>query len=239
MIIERQMGTKKIDLEEECEKCLFKTTCNQTISQDDFNFLFQSTIQQTYKQGEIILKQGMKANHLVYLLDGIVKFNYEDENKKNLILTISKAPTLLGLANVLNEDVNVFSIIAIEECRGCLIDLNKLKVLALNNRLFMLNILKMSTGLFRNSIFNFISLAHKQVNGRIADILINLSQRVYDSHSFILSVSRQELAEYAGCSKENVIHTLRNFDADGIIKISGKKVEILDLERLKKISKSG
>lgn len=233
------MGTNKIEIKEDCLACLFKTTCNQTISQDDFNFLFQSTVQQTYKQGEIILKQGMKANHLVYLLDGIVKFNYEDENKKNLILTISKAPTLLGLANVLNEDVNVFSIIAIEECRGCLIDLNKLKVLALNNRLFMLNILKMSTGLFRNSIFNFISLAHKQVNGRIADILISLSQMVYHSNSFILSVSRQELAEYAGCSKENVIHTLRNFDADGIIKISGKKVEIVDLERLKKISKAG
>jgi CRP/FNR family transcriptional regulator len=201
--------------------------------------LFQSTIQQSYKQGEVILKQGMKANHLVYLLNGIVKFNYEDENKKNLILTISKAPTLLGLANILNEDVNIFSIIAIEDCKGCLIDMNKLKLLALNNRLFMLNILKMSTGMFRSSIFNFISLAHKQVNGRIADILINLSKNVYQKSSFVLSVSRQELAEFAGCSKENVIHTLRNFDADGIIKVSGKKIEIIDFERLLKVSKTG
>ncbi len=145
----------------------------------------------------------------------------------------------MGLANVLNEDVNVFSIVAIEECRGCLIDLNKLKMLALSNRMFLLNILKMSTGMFRSSIFNFISLAHKQVNGRIADILINLSKNVYQSNSFILSISRQELAEYAGCSREIVIYTLRNFDTDNIIKISGKKIELLDLERLQKISKSG
>jgi len=233
------METTQIDLKDDCIDCLFKTTCNQTISQDDFNFLFQSTVQQTYKQGEVILKQGMKANHLVYLLDGIVKFNYQDENKKNLILTISKAPTLLGLANILNEDVNIFSIIAIEECRGCLIDLNKMKILALNNRLFMLNMIKMSTGMFRSSIFNFISLAHKQVNGRIADILIFLAKNVYQNNSFVLSLSRQELAEYAGCSKENVIHTLRNFDADGIIHVSGKKIEIVDFERLQKISKSG
>ncbi len=233
------METKNIILTEDCLECLFKTTCNQTISQEDFDFLFQSTTQQNYKKGEVILKQGLKTNNLVYLLKGIVKFNYEDENKKNLILTITKAPTLLGLANILNEDVSIFSIVAIEESRGCLIDLDKLKMLALNNRLFMLNILKMSTGMFRSSIFNFISLAHKQVNGRIADILINLTKNVYQNNSFILSISRQEFAEYAGCSKENVIHTLRNFDNDNIIKISGKSIKILNLDRLIKISQVG
>jgi CRP/FNR family transcriptional regulator len=226
-------------LMEDCFECQFKNTCNQSFSQEDFNFLFQSTIQQTYKRGEMILKQGIKTNHLFYLLKGIVKFNYEDENGKNLILTISKAPTLLGLANILNEDVNIFSIMALEDCKGCLIDLNRLKILALNNRLFMLNILKMSTGMFRSSIFNFISLAHKQVNGRLADILIYLSKNIYQNNIFVLSLSRQELAEFAGCSKENVIHTMRNFDSDGIIKASGKKIEIIDFERLQKISKTG
>lgn len=227
------------EISEDCLNCLFKTTCNQYLGQDDFNAMFQSTVQHNYKQGEMILKQGLKSNHLVYLLKGIVKFNYEDENGKNLILTISKAPTLLGLANILNEDVNIFSIQAIEECKGCLIDVNKLKLLALNNRLFMLNILKMSTGMFRSSILNFISLAHKQVNGRVADILIYLSNNIYQKNSFVLSLSRQELAEFAGCSKENVIHTLRKFDTDGIIKVSGKKIEIIDPERLVKIGKSG
>ncbi|MFZ4413080.1 MAG: Crp/Fnr family transcriptional regulator [Bacteroidales bacterium] len=233
------MDTVISEISDDCFECLFKTTCNQSISQDDFSFFFQSTVQQNYKRGEIILKQGMKTNHLIYLLKGIVKFNYEDENGKNLILTISNAPTILGLANILNEDVNIFSIIAIEECKGCLIDLNKLKLLAMNDRFFMVNILKMSTGLFRNSILNFISLAHKQVNGRVADILLYLSKNIYLSNTFVLSLSRQEFAEFAGCSKENIIHTLRKFDADGIITISGKNIEIIDMERLQKVSKSG
>ncbi|MFZ4399715.1 MAG: Crp/Fnr family transcriptional regulator [Bacteroidales bacterium] len=233
------MDDKITEISEECKACLFRTTCNQSISEDEIHFFFQSTIQQNYLRGETIFKQGMKTNHLIYLLKGIVKFNYIDENGKNLILTISSAPTLLGLANILNEDVNIFSIIAIEECKGCMIDLNKLKLLAMNDRFFMINVLKMSTGLFRNSILNFISLAHKQVNGRVADILIYLSKNIYLSNSFNLSLSRQEFAEFAGCSKENIIHTLRKFDADGIIQVSGKKIEIIDMERLQKIGKSG
>ena len=232
------MDAEKNVLPDACRDCLFKSTCNQVAGQENSNFLFVNPIQQSYKKGEVIMKQGMKTNHLVYLYKGIVKFNYEDNNNKNLILSITKAPTLLGLANVLNEDINFFSILAIEECTGCLIDLNKLKMFIMNNRLFMLNIMKMSTGMFRKSIVKIISMAHKQTVCRIAEILIDLSKYVYQSDAFVLSVSRQEFAEYAGCSKVNVIHTLQNFAAEGIIKVSGKKIEILKPEMLIKISKS-
>jgi len=232
------METKENKLIVDCKDCLFKLCCKDTISQDDFNTIFQRTIQQTYKRREVIFKQGMKTDYLVYLSDGIVKFNYEDENGKNLILTITKSPTLLGLTNVLNEDVNVFSIIAIDDCKGCLIDLKKLKNFVFSNQLFMLSILKLSTTMFRSSVFNFISLANKRVIGRIADVLIYLSKNIYNTHEFILTMSRQEFAEFAGCSKENVIHTLQIFNEDGIINLNGKQIEIIDFERLQKISKN-
>jgi len=232
------METKDNKILEDCKNCLFKMCCQDSISQHDFNFIFQSTIQQTYKRGEIIFKQGMKTDYLVYLSGGIVKFNYCDENNKNLILAITKSPTLLGLANVLNEDVNVFSIIAIEDCKGCLIDLRKLKLLVFSNQRFMMSILKLSTDMFRSSVFNYISLANKRTVGRIADVLIYLADTIYDSNIFNLTISRQEFAEFAGCSKENVIHTLQNFNEDGIIHLNGKKVEIMDMKRLQKISKN-
>jgi CRP/FNR family transcriptional regulator len=96
-----------------------------------------------------------------------------------------------------------------------------------------------STQMFRQSILNFISIAHKQSNGRIADILLFLSHNIYNSKSFTLSLSRQELADFAGCSKELIIHTMQKFNSDGILSISGKNIEILDIERLHSISKIG
>jgi CRP/FNR family transcriptional regulator len=93
--------------------------------------------------------------------------------------------------------------------------------------------------MFKDSILNFISLAHKQVNGRVADILIYLSQKVYKSNSFTLNLTRKELAEFAGCSKENVIHTLTRFEKDGILKSDNKRVEILNFKKLCEISRLG
>lgn len=222
-----------------CLENLFRIAGSQHLIKPEVESFFAGTKQHTFKKGEVILKQGVKTGYLVFLTDGIVKFNYEDDNGKNLILTINKAPTLLGLANILNEDVNIFSIVAVEDCRGCLLDLDKLKLVGMSDQSFMMGIITMSTEMFRTSIYNFISLAHKQVNGRIADILIFLSQNIYHSGSFQLSLSRQEMAEFAGCSKENVIHTLRKFDADGIISVTGKNIEIIDIQRLVMISKAG
>jgi len=223
---------------QDCFDCFFKSTLCKGLSNEEFKSLFELSKQTAYKKGEVILKQGMKTNHLVFLAHGLVKFVY-DNNGKDLIITIDKAQTLLGLASILNEDVNLFSVVAIEDCRGCIIDLNRFKLHLLNNRQFMLEIMGISTQLFRNSIFNFISIAHKQSNGRIADILLFLSKNIYSSNSFTLSLSRQELADFAGCSKELIIHTLHKFSSDGIVSLSSKNIEILDMERLQSISKIG
>jgi CRP/FNR family transcriptional regulator len=168
-----------------------------------------------------------------------VKFNYENEFEKNLILTIVDSPRLLGGINVFNDELNMFSITAIDECEACLIDINVLKNLALKNSALALRLMEFTTSMFRDSILNFISLAHKQVSGRVADILIYLSEKIYKSNKFILTLTRKELSEFAGCSQENIINTLTRFHKDGIICSNVKIIEILDMTRLAEISRFG
>jgi CRP/FNR family transcriptional regulator len=221
-----------------CASCFFKNGLCKGLTDEEFNSIFDQTKQYTYKKGETILKQGSKCTELIFLTEGIVKF-VTDSNGKELIVAIDKAQTLLGLANILNEDVNLFSIVAVSECRGCVINLNRFKLFITSNRKFMFEIMGLSTQMFRSAIFNFISVARKQSNGRVADVLIYLSDKIYESRSFSLGLSRQELSDYAGCSREQLIHTLRAFSNDGIISVSGKNVEILDYDKLITISRVG
>jgi CRP/FNR family transcriptional regulator len=222
----------------ECQHCFFKTTLCKTLSVREFSSIFKLTKQKKYQKGDVIFKQGEKTEQLFFLTKGLTKLVYNNHGK-DLIIAIEKAQTLLGLSNILNEDINLCSIVAIEDCKGCVIDINRFKAAMINNRQFMLEIMGISTRMFRRSILNFISIAHKQSNGRIADVLIFLSELIYQNLFFSLSLSRQELAEFAGCSKELIIRTLQNFCSDGIIRVSGKKVEILDMERLHHISRIG
>ena len=102
-----------------------------------------------------------------------------------------------------------------------------------------MKLLELVTGMFKESILNFINLAHKQVNGRIADVIMYLSGSVYQSSKFTLTLTRKELSEFAGCSTENVIHTLSRFHREGILNVKGKTITVTDVDRLQKISKVG
>lgn len=70
----------------------FRRISSQFISDKDFEKLERTSVNLNFKKGETILKQGGIPTHIVYLEKGIVKFNYENETGKNLILTIVSAP---------------------------------------------------------------------------------------------------------------------------------------------------
>jgi len=217
----------------------FRRISSQFISDKDFDKLEKTSVKLNFKKGETILKQGGLPTHVVYLEKGIVKFNYENDSNKNLILTIVSAPKILGGANLFYKDNNLFSFIAVEDCEVVLIDARVLEEVLVDNSRFAMMMFQVASEMFKKSVMNFISLAHKQKEGRIADILLYLADEVYHNTSFMLSLTRKEIAEFAGCSTENVIMTLSKWQAEKIVLIDGKKIEIKDLDKLKYISKIG
>ena len=207
------------------------------INRRDFIRIERSSVSLAFKKGETILKQGEQPSHVVYLERGIVKFSYQNEAGKNLILTIVAAPKILGGANLFYKDNNLFSFVAVDDCDVVLIDAQVLLSVMENNAKFSIMLFQLASGMFKKSILNFISLAYKQKEGRIADIIIYLSAEVYNSRDFTLTLTRRELAEFAGCSTENVIMTLSKWQNENVIAAEGKQLQIIDMERLKHISK--
>ncbi|HNT41969.1 MAG TPA: Crp/Fnr family transcriptional regulator [Tenuifilaceae bacterium] len=207
------------------------------INRRDFIRIERSSVSLAFKKGETILKQGERPSHVVYLERGIVKFSYQNEAGKNLILTIVAAPKILGGANLFYKDNNLFSFVAVDDCDVVLIDAQVLLSVMENNAKFSIMLFQLASGMFKKSILNFISLAYKQKEGRIADIIIYLSAEVYNSRDFTLTLTRRELAEFAGCSTENVIMTLSKWQNENVIAAEGKQFQIIDMERLKHISK--
>jgi CRP/FNR family transcriptional regulator, polysaccharide utilization system transcription regulator len=211
----------------------------QFISEADFDRIEKHSTKLRFKKGETILKQGSPPSHIVFLEKGIVKFNFENENGKNLILTVVGAPKVLGGANIFYKDDNLFSIIAIEECEIYLIDATVVLSLMMDYSRFSIMLFQLSSEMFKKSVMNFISLAHKHKEGRIADIILFLSNEVYHGQTFHTTLTRKELAEFAGCSIENVIMTLSKWQKEHIVNICGKSIEIQNIEKLQLISKVG
>lgn len=232
------MENKSVKDPESFTQCLFYKQSSLFLSEKNMHLLAKNTHSLRFKHGETIFKQGDTSSHIALLNKGIVKFNFE-EHARNLILSIVAAQKILGGANMFYRKKNLFSITAIGECDVFMVDMQIIPNLLMQNSKYTLMLFERAMEMFETSILNYISLANKNVNGRLADILIYLSDHVYKSESFHLQLTRKEIAEFAGCSKENVIHTLTRWNDEKIIQADVKTITILDREKLKVISKLG
>ena len=84
-----------------------------------------------------------------------------------------------------------------------------------------------------------IDLTGKQLRGRIAYVILLFADQIYQSRLFDLPISRKEMGDLIEMRTENVIRILSEFRKDGILRIDGKRFEILNMELLRKISELG
>ncbi len=223
----------------DCNSCFLNRLGILSLNESDRQKICGKATQLHFKKSESILKQGATSTSIGFLHKGIVKFTYQKDPKKNYIMTVVSGPKLIGQANLFFKERNIFSIIAVEDCDICFLDNRDVMGVLANNGKLLLAIVERSSDMFQSSIFNFISLAHNHVYGRIADILVFLWENVYLNSEYDFTLSRKEIAEFAACSHENVISVLSNYNKEGLIGFEGKKIIIKDLKKLKEISKNG
>lgn len=192
-----------------------------------------------FDAGENIVKQGTTASHMISLTDGMAKLFLEGIDKKNLILDIISPWRLFGGPGLFTDMRYHYSVTAITDCSACFIPAENVRQVIRSNPDFAEGIIKHCN---KNSATNFerlISLTQKQMPGRLADTLLYLSQKVFNSLSFTLTLTRLEIGEMSNMTKESTTRILKEFEAENIISVNGKSIEIIDLNRLKEISFRG
>ena len=184
------------------------------------------------------MQQGAFSSNIAYLKKGLAKIHINGPYHEQII-KIVKAPEYLGLPNTFGDKINNYSATVLEDSEVCFIDIDAFKYLLANNEKFAYVII---LSLCNNDLGSFKKCAvrtQKQIRGNVADVLLDLSSRVYDSNEFEIPIARAEIANLIDKSRESVSRILNEFEKDGIIKLSGKKVEILDKEKLKMIYETG
>ena len=199
----------------------------------------EHSVSLSFKKGETVCKQGAFASHIYFLEDGLVKI-YLEERNKNLILTLSTTKNLLGLASIFEGNNKMpYSIATYTDSKIRMIDIQVFRQLLNQNPVFayrIINVLNESTAQIYG---RFFSLTQKQLHGRLADILLCMSTRIFRSKLFDLPLSRADLGDLTGMSTESVIRLMKEFKDDGLIDMQCKKLELLDIPRLERISEFG
>ena len=222
-----------------CEKCNKNSPFFKVLTEKELSIINEGRYEVLYKPGENIIKQGTSATHLINLTTGLAKMYIEGLDDKNIILEILKPWKLFGGPGIYIDNRYHYSVTAIEPTSACYTDAGNFKKVLRHNpdlaELFISNCSFNSVKVYER----LISLTQKQMPGRIADVLLYLSNEVYQSPTFEIALSRQDIGDLSSMTKDSAIRILKDFESEGIIHVEGKRFSILKGETLKDISIRG
>jgi len=222
----------------DCKECGVRTKCfiQRTKGAERFYEFIKSQI--SYKRGETVVKEGIPVTSILYIIDGLVKV-YIESPDKNIIIKILTPDDFIGLTSLFGDDTYYFSASALKETRICSIDREGIKDLITQCCEFSRELSNWYCKNYNIMLTKCLNLGLRQLNGKLANSLLYLNRPEFKGMDIFSHISRKDLAEISGMSVESVVRILSEFSDEKIIEIKGKKIEIIDLERLKIINQKG
>jgi CRP/FNR family transcriptional regulator len=222
-----------------CIDCKNSSQCFRKLIPSELEFINQHKTQIQYKKGETICKQGAFASYVLYIADGLVKIYLESPGSKNINVKISQTSEFFGLSSIFGDNIYNYSVQALHDSSICLVDKGSFKKLLLNNGNFASEVIKWYCENEKQLFFKIKSLGHKQMHGRLADILLYLCSDAFKEKNIFSYLSRKDIADFSCISTESVVRLLTELKNEKIIEMDGKNIEILQLDLLKEISRRG
>jgi CRP/FNR family transcriptional regulator len=192
-----------------------------------------------YLKRDIIFRQDSGTSHLMFVKSGLVKVYKERKDGRAYILKILTPGEYLGLLSFYGKTLNQFSASAVEDCEIGYIDIQVFNRILKKNGIFAMELIRLVSieGLYMFE--KLLRLSHKQLPGRIADVILYFSDIIYRNEEFDFPLTRRELAELAGTTKESFIRTLAEFKNDKIIELNGSHVKIKSMKIVRTLSDLG
>ena len=205
-------------------------------------FLKQNYTCAFYKKGEIIFKEGDKPMGLMILAEGKAKIFKEGVGGREQIVRMAKPVGFIGYRALFAEENHTATAVAIEDCVSCIVDKESVYRVIRSNAELSMSIIASFASELGFSHDRTVTLTQKHIRGRLAESLIFLKNTYgYEDDGLTIKIylSREDVANLSNMTTSNAIRTLSTFAQEGVISIDGRKIRILDLHKLERISDLG
>ncbi|PKQ61229.1 hypothetical protein BZG02_16480 [Labilibaculum filiforme] len=222
-----------------CETCADKSCAVQMLSDTELALLNGSYHETVFEKGDIILSEGSSSAYVIYLRKGLVKEYGKGDQNQEYILQVIKPHSYLGLHSIFSDGGNHYSYMALTSVKVCYIELKAFSSFIKENGQFGYEILNSVCSDSVRNYHRFVDQHQKKIFGKVADALLYFSSVIFESSNFTLPLSRKEISYMIGTSRESVSKQICGFESDKIIKVNGRNISILDMDKLKQISRVG
>jgi CRP-like cAMP-binding protein len=222
-----------------CEKCaLENNSIFKHLNRDESEQLNFKKDFRHYKRGGVLYHEGNRISGFYCINSGIIKVYKTGLDGKEQIIRFARPGEIIAYRSVLSSEPACTTSKVIEDSQVCFIPSEVLITLIKKNSAFSLELLKLTCHELGEANSYITDIAQKTVRERLAEVLLKLVEDFgVDEQKFLkISLTREELANIVGTATESVIRLLSEFKGDKLVELNGRKIKILNVKGLEKIS---
>jgi CRP/FNR family transcriptional regulator, cyclic AMP receptor protein len=207
-----------------------------SLSPEEQTALDSASRRRTFSAGTAIMHEGMMGESIAVVTRGVVKVTYVTESGTELLLGFCGPGQLVGELSVLDGEPRTSTVTAMESTEVLLMSSSEFLGLVESEPRIAAAILRSLIGRFRDVDRRLVEFGASDALGRVASRLIELSDEYgrpcERGIEIDLSISQDELAGWAGCSKKSVVTSLQTLRRLGCIETARRRITVLDADGL-------
>ena len=219
--------------------CDIQAPCFRDLSPEEMELIREGKTQVLFRRGDNLTKQGAFTTYVLFLIKGLAKQYLESDGTRTFNMRIIRPGEFLGLSAVFHENIFGYSVSAITECQAYLIEKEPMAKVIKQNGQFGFGLIRRYCEQNNNLLSIIGSLNNKQMNGRLAEILLYMDSLKAAYPEIFQLLSRKDLADFAGISTESTVKLLKTFEKDGLIELHDKDIILKNHTSLSEISLRG
>ena len=212
------------------------------LTPDERQFVRNNYTVHHFKKNEMIHSEGDTPTHMMILASGKAKVYKEGVGSRAQIIRMLKPGENFGYrAIIANEPYNT-NVSAFEASTVYMLKADIFLSILRHNNAFCYRFLEEIASDLGASDARTVNLTQKHIRGRLAEALLMLKKKYgveEDGATISIYLAREDLANSSNMTTSNAIRTLSNFVNEQVIAMDGRKLKIIDEDRLIKISKMG
>ena len=222
-----------------CEQCIVRQFSSlKALNKDELLRMAECKTSYTIKKGEPIFEEGEVTNGIYCIKDGVCKLSKLSDNGKDQIVKLVKPGELLGKRSIISDEPANLSAVALEDMEVCFIPRSEVMQFFTQNNQFSMNVMRTICDDLKGADDHMVNMAQKTVRQRLGETLIYLEETFgkNEDGSLHIQLSREELAGMIGTATESCIRLLSELNKSEYIELIGKKIKLLDKNKLKRLT---
>ena len=221
---------------ESCYKKLKRTFPNLTDA--EFQTLLAPNSIHACKKGELLYEEGTRIKGCYFIYSGIIKIYQTGQEGKEQIIKFDQEGDIFGFRSVIRHEPACTSAKTLSDSILCYISDKILLTLLKNNSGFAYDMVQIACKELGDANRYIRDIAQKSVKERLAEILLLIAGEfgIETDGTLKLNITREELSNFVGTATETVIRLLSDYKADGLVEAKGRKIKLLNIEKMKTIA---